>query len=186
MGKHGAVSEHVEGASLAPQHQPGLDKLLLGEPLLHQPVADLRRGRGGADAEAADHRVRQSALLQVVKNRGTFRLPEKLMVHPRRRAVGQVDALLERAALFIGRVVLHLGQGHVKLIRQKGHRLRKGQALNVHDKTGSRRRRPRSRSSDRPAFARPRKRRVPFRCETGADQHIYARSSSASHTSRSP
>lgn len=76
----------------------------------------------------------QSALLQVVKNRGTFRLPEKLMVHPRRRAVGQVDALLERAALFIGRVVLHLGQGHVKLIRQKGHRLRKGQALNVHDK----------------------------------------------------
>ena len=133
-GKHGAVSEHVEGASLAPQHQPGLDKLLLGEPLLHQPVADLRRGRGGADAEAADHRVRQSALLQVVKNRGTFRLPEKLMVHPRRRAVGQVDALLERAALFIGRVVLHLGQGHVKLIRQKGHRLRKGQALNVHDK----------------------------------------------------
>ena len=51
-GKHGAVSEHVEGASLAPQHQPGLDKLLLGEPLLHQPVADLRRGRGGADAEA--------------------------------------------------------------------------------------------------------------------------------------
>ena len=131
-GEHGAVSEHVEGASLATEHQAGLNELLLGEALLHQPPADLRRGRGGADAEAADDRIRQPALLKVMKNAGSLRLPEQLVVHPCGRAVGQVDALLERSALFIGRVVLHLRQGHVKLLGQESHRLREGQALNVH------------------------------------------------------
>ena len=64
-GEHGAVSEHGESASLATEHQAGLNELLRGEALLHQPPADLRRGRGGADAETADDRIRQPALLKV-------------------------------------------------------------------------------------------------------------------------
>lgn len=79
-------------------------------------------------------KARQSALLQVVKNRGTFRLPSEADGTSAPPCGWPSRCAPERAALFIGRVVLHLGQGHVKLIRQKGHRLRKGQALNVHDK----------------------------------------------------
>ena len=56
-----------------------------------------------------------------------------LMIQSCSCLVSQINALFERTALFVGRVVLHLGQGHVQLIGQKGDRLRKGETLNFHD-----------------------------------------------------
>ena len=48
--------------------------------------------------------------------------------------VGQIDALLERTAFFVGRVVLQFRQGHVQLVGEKLDRLRKGETLDVHHK----------------------------------------------------
>ena len=46
--------------------------------------------------------------------------------------VGQIDALLERTAFFVGRVILQFRQGHVQLVGEKLDRLRKGETLDVH------------------------------------------------------